>query len=250
MEITSVIGPILGVVTILATAKLKHLEFSALMTWAGTTIIIGGTSAALFVGYSMKDFIFSCKAVGLFLSGPKNDYHTLIDEIERLATLARKDGFLALEKEIEGLGDPLLGRGIRMLVDNTEPEVIQDVLEEEIEHMFEEEEVSVKFYEDMGAFSPTVGIIGAVLGLMMVMANLNNPDMIGPGIAAAFTATVLGVGVANLFALPAAKKLKRFYMEKKMYRQIVATGVMGIAQSHPPKVLVERLRSMAGIEGE
>lgn len=250
MEITSIVGPILGVVTILLTAKLKHLEWSALVTWAGTTIIVLGTSACLVVGYQMKDLKFALKSLGLYMNGPKNDYGSLIDEIERLATSARKDGFLALEKEIEGLSDPLLQKGIRMLVDNTEPEVIQQVLEEEIEHLFEEEEIAVKFYEDMGAFSPTVGIIGAVLGLMMVMANLNNPDMIGPGIAAAFTATILGVALANMFALPAAKKLKRFLQEKKMFRILISTGVMGIAQSHPPKVLVERLKSMAGLEGE
>ena len=241
MEITSIIGPIMSLATIFLTAKLKHLELAALFTWAGSTIIGLGTMAALTVGYPLKDLIFSFKQLGLFLSGPAHNAEGLISEIEKLAQLARKDGFLALEKEIEKLEDPFLAKGVRMLVDNTEPDQIQEVLEGEIDLQFEEEEVACKFFEDMGAFSPTVGIIGAVLGLMMVMANLNDPDKIGPGIAAAFTATIWGVAVANLFALPVAKKLKRYANHNKSFREAAAIGVLGIAHSVAPRVLKERI---------
>jgi chemotaxis protein MotA len=250
VEITSVVGPVLSVLTLVITAKLKHLELSALFTWAGSTIIGLGTSAALVNGYTKEDIIYSLKAMNLFLKGPDMDKEGLVAEIQNLAQLARKDGFLALEKQLEGLSDEFLKKGVQMLVDNTEPSTIQEVLEGEIALLFEEEEIAVKFYEDMGAFSPTVGIIGAVLGLMMVMQNLSNPDAIGPGIAAAFTATIWGVAVANLFALPAAKKLKRFCLMKKLFREVAAVGVLGIAHSHPPKALVERIRSMLGLEAE
>jgi chemotaxis protein MotA len=123
-------------------------------------------------------------------------------------------------------------------------------LESEIELKYEEDEVAVKFYEDMGAFSPTVGIIGAVLGLMAVMANLDKPDQIGPGIQAAFTATVWGVAVANLYALPIAKKLKRFAQQTKLSREVACIGVLGIAHSHSPKVLKDRIMSMLELEHE
>lgn len=114
--------------------------------------------------------------------------------------------------------------------------------------LYEEAEIAVKFYEDMGAFAPTIGILGAVLGLMMVMANLTNPDQIGPGIAAAFTATIYGVALANLYALPIAKKLKNMLHEQKTFREVAAIGVLGIAHSHSPKVLVERLKGILHVE--
>ncbi len=250
MEITSVVGPILGTITIFLTAYFKHLPPSALFTKAGNTIIFLGTASVLLVAYTAKDIKFALKSLGTFLKGPQVDKQGLVDSIDRLAQLARKEGFLALEKEIEKLEDKFLAKGVRMLVDNTEPHTIQEVLESEIELKYEEDEVAVKFYEDMGAFSPTVGIIGAVLGLMAVMANLDKPDQIGPGIQAAFTATVWGVAVANLYSLPAAKKLKRFAQQTKLAREVACIGVLGIAHSHAPKVLKDRIMSMLELEHE
>jgi chemotaxis protein MotA len=250
VEITSVVGPILGLVTVFLTAHLKHLPPQALFTAAGNTIIFLGTASTLIVGYTLKDIKFCLGSMKLYLKGPQVDGAALVEAVEKLAALARKDGFLALEKEIEKLEDPFLAKGVRMLVDNTEPHTIQEILESEIELKFEEEELAAKFFEDMGAFAPTVGIIGAVLGLMAVMANLDKPDQIGPGIQAAFTATVWGVAVANLFALPAGKKLKRMCQIVKLHREVAMIGVLGIAHSHAPKVLVERLRNMLELEHE
>ncbi len=250
MEITSVIGPILGLATVFVVAAMKGLPPQALFTTAGVTIIFLGTASTLVVGYTAKDIKFCLGSMKLFMKGPQLDGAALVEAIEKLAALARKDGFLALEKEIDKLEDPFLAKGVRMLVDNTEPHTIQEILEAEIELKFEEEELAAKFYEDMGAFSPTVGIIGAVLGLMAVMANLQNPEKIGPGISAAFTATVWGVALANLFALPAGKKLKRMCQIVKLHREVAMIGVLGIAHSHAPKVLVERLRNMLDLEHE
>jgi chemotaxis protein MotA len=246
MELTSIIGPVLGIVAVLGTAAIKGLEIKAL--WGGSALMIVGlgTISAVMIAYPMKDVIFSLKSLGFFLKGPGHGSDAIITEVEKLSTLARKDGFLALEKEIDKLDNEFLRKGIRMLVDNTDPAVIQESLEDEIAMLYEEEEIAAKFYEDMGAFSPTVGIIGAVLGLMVVMANLNQPEKIGPGIATAFIATIYGVAIANLFALPAGKKIKRFCHHKKVEREIAAVGVAGIAQNIPTKALIERLRGKAG----
>jgi chemotaxis protein MotA len=246
VELTSIIGPVLGIVAVFGTAALKGLNPMAL--WGGSALMIVGvgTAAAVVVGYPMKDLIFAFKSLGLFLKGPGHNTDALIADVERLAQVARKDGFLALEKEVDKVADDVLRKGIRMLVDNTDPNVIQDVLDGEIAHLYEEEEIAAKFWEDVGAFAPTVGIIGAVLGLMVVMANLQDQSKIGPGIATAFIATIYGVALANLFALPAGKKLKRFCHHKKIEREIAAVGVMGIANSVSPKVLVERMKGMAG----
>lgn len=246
MEISSILGPLLGIGAVLGTALIKHVPLSSLWGVSALCIVGVGTIAAVMTGYPMKDFIFSFKSLGLYLNGPTDDAEKLISKIEELAQAARKDGFLALEKQIESIENAFLKKGIRMLVDNTDPAVIQEVLEGEIALMYEEEEIAGKFWEDVGAFSPTVGIIGAVLGLMVVMQNLQNPDQIGPGIAAAFIATIYGVAVANLFALPAGKKIKRMCHHKKVFREMAAIGVLGIAHSHSPKVIRERLEGMHG----
>ena len=246
MELTSIIGPVLGIVAVLGTAVIKGLPIMAL--WGGSAfMIVGlGTLAAVTVAYPMADMIHSFKSLGLYLKGPDINIEQLIADVERLAQLARKDWFLALEKEVANLPDHFLAKGIQMLVDNTEPHVIQEIIEGEIALLYEEEEIAAKFWEDVGAFSPTVGIIGAVLGLMVVMANLSNPDAIGPGIATAFIATIYGVAIANLFGLPCGKKIKRMCHHKKVAREMSMIGVLGIAQSHSPKVLAERLRGMHG----
>jgi chemotaxis protein MotA len=244
MEITSILGPVLGLVAVVGTSMLKGVPISSLIGGSAMMIVGVGTVAAVVVGYSMKDMMTAMKSLGLYLNGPGGNHEELIADVERLAQQARKDGFLALEKEVEKLTDPILKKGVQMLVDNTDPAVIQDVLESEIAILYEEEEIAAKFWEDAGAFSPTVGIIGAVLGLMVVMQNLDQPDKIGPGIATAFIATIYGVAFANLFALPAGKKLKRMCHHKKMFREIATVGVLGIAHSQPPKVLVERLKGM------
>jgi chemotaxis protein MotA len=245
MEITSILGPIVGVGAVIATALVKHVPISGLYGTSAVIIVGVGTIGAMLTGYTIKDTVFSLKSLGLYINGPGHNAEALIADVERLASLARKDGFLALEKEVDKVVDDILRKGIRMLVDNTDPTIIQDVLEAEIAMMYEEEELAAKYWEDVGAFAPTVGIIGAVLGLMVVMLNLQDQSKIGPGIAAAFIATIYGVAIANLFALPAGKKLKRFCHHKKTEREIAAVGVLGIANSVSPKVLVERMKGMA-----
>lgn len=246
MELSSIIGPILGIVAVVGTAAAKGVPISSLWGVSALIIVGVGTVGAVVNSYPLKDVIFSLKSIGFYLKGPAHNADALIGDVERLAQMARKDGFLALEKEVEKLENPILQKGVRMLVDNTDPAVIQEVLDGEIALLYEEEEIAAKFWEDVGAFSPAVGIIGAVLGLMVVMQNLSNPDAIGPGIATAFIATIYGVALANLFAMPMGKKIKRMCHHQKMFREMAAIGVIGIAQSQSPKVLVERLRGMAG----
>lgn len=246
MELTSLIGPLIGCVAVIGTALLKGLTIPALWGGSAFMIVFLGSFAAVTVAYPMKDLVFSLKSLGLFLNGPKLDVHGTITTIERLAQLARKDGVLALEKEIDKLDDEFMKKGIEMVSMNMEAIVIENSLYAEIDMMYEEEEIAAKFWEDMGAFAPTIGIMGAVLGLMVVMLNLDNPPAIGPGIKTAFIATLYGVGLANLFALPAGKKIKRMCHHKKVYRELIAVGVLGIAQGTSPKVLVERLNGMGG----
>ena len=142
MELSSIIGPVMGIAAVIGTAMIKHVPLESLWGVSALCIVGLGTLGAVMTAYPMKDFIFSFKSLGLFLKGPAHDAESLIGDVERLAQLARKDGFLALEKEVEKLENPILQKGVRMLVDNTDPAVIQEVLEAEIAIAYEEEEIA------------------------------------------------------------------------------------------------------------
>lgn len=193
------------------------------------------------VAYPMADMIFAFKQVGTWLKNPPVDNNEILDTILDLAQTARKESILALEKKRESIKFEPLAKAIKLAVDGTDPAIIRDTIETEAHVVEEEAEVAVKFWEDFGAIAPTIGILGAVLGLIHVMENLDKPEMIGPGIAVAFVATLYGVGSANIFGIPIGKKLKRKAMIDKHARDMVAIGVDGILSGLNPKVIEEKL---------
>jgi chemotaxis protein MotA len=167
-------------------------------------------------------------------------------QIVELATVARRDGVLALEGKLAEVKDPFLKRSLGFLVDGVEASVARNALETEIEVEAEEQTAAAKLWEQFGGFAPTVGVLGAVLGLIHVMENLNDPGKLGPGIAVAFVATVYGVGSANLIALPLANKLKRKVALEKERKVLIAEGVLSIQEGLNPRILEEKLKAFAG----
>jgi chemotaxis protein MotA len=160
-----------------------------------------------------------------------------------LANVSRKQGLLALEGKLKGIGDPMFRKGVQMIVDGTDAKVIQSVLEVEVEHQEEEGVTAAKVWEAAGGYAPTVGILGAVLGLIHVMENLSDPSKLGGGIAVAFVATVYGVGAANLFFLPLANKMKLKLKRVTTARTMLIEGLVGLAQGENPRMLQEKLES-------
>jgi chemotaxis protein MotA len=176
----------------------------------------------------------------------KQDWAGLMDQIIDLAGVARRDGVLALEQKLGTIKDPFLKRAVGFIVDGVDAAVARDALETEIQHAFEEGTVAAKVWESAGGYSPTVGILGAVLGLIHVMENLADPSKLGSGIATAFVATVYGVGVANLLFLPMANKIKRKLGLERELQTMVAEGILSIQAGLNPRVLEEKLRAYAG----
>jgi chemotaxis protein MotA len=162
--------------------------------------------------------------------------------------MARRDGVLALEGQLPNIDDPFLRRALQFAVDGVDADVTRDSLETAIDAEFQERAVGAKVWETMGGFAPTVGIIGAVLGLIHVMENLSDPSKLGGGIATAFVATVYGVGAANLLFLPIATKLKRKLTMEKERKTIIAEGVLSIQEGMNPRILEEKLRAFTGEE--
>ncbi len=241
MDLTSIIGPILAIGSILLGLFLEGGHMSSIVAPTGALIVFGGAFGAILVAYPMPDVIYALKAINIFMKNPPSNPDSILADIVDLAQTARKESILALEKKRDSIKFAPLATAIRLAVDGTDPNIIRDTLETEAHLTFEEAEVGVKFWEDMGAIAPTIGILGAVLGLIHVMENLDKPDLIGPGIAIAFCATLYGVGAANIFFIPIGKKIKRKAVLEGHARLMVQIGVEGILSGLNPKVIEEKL---------
>ncbi len=253
MDLSSLLGPIVAFGMIILGMVLKHataLIVEIAVSPPSVAIVFGGTAGALMIAYPLADYISSLKAVTIFLKAPAANREEILTQIIDLAQTARKESILALEKKRDGLSYGPLKKAVKLAVDGTDPVVLTDTLESELHYHHEESEVAVKFWEDVGAFAPTVGILGAVIGLMKVMKSLDKPEEIGPGIAVAFVATFYGVATATMVGLPIAKKLKRKAQLDHYAFTMVIVGMQGILAGLNPKVIEEKLRIYAGVHGD
>lgn len=249
MDKTALPGIVFSVAMILGGQVLEGGHPGSLVQLTAFMIVIGGAFGACLVSSPMDEVIGAFKMLGRAFGDKKSDIPQMMAQIIELATVARRDGVLALESKLAEVKDPFLKRSLGFLVDGVEASVARTALETEIEVEAEEHVAIAKFWENMGAFAPTVGVLGAVLGLIHVMENLNDPSKLGPGIATAFVATVYGVGFANLVFLPLGNKLKRKITLSKERKVMIAEGVLSIQEGLNPRILEEKLRSFAGSHG-
>jgi len=246
MDITSIGGIVFAIACILGGQAIEGGHASSLAQLTAAIIVIGGTIGACAVAYPMPDFLRGLKMGKLAFVNKKSDVHELIKQIVELAAVARREGVLALEQKLTEIKEPFLKRAVGFLVDGVDAAIARDALETEIHHEFDTATVAAKVWESAGGFAPTVGILGAVLGLIHVMENLSDPSKLGGGIATAFVATVYGVGISNLLFLPVANKLKRKLALEKDRKTLIAEGVLSIQAGLNPRVLEEKLGSYAG----
>lgn len=241
MDILTLIGLVLAVVAIAGGAVLKGSGIMALWNAAAFLIVIVGTVAAILVHTPMPQFKRALGIVKWIVKPPTSDPKATIERVVEWSNVARRQGLLGLEAQVEEQTDPFLRKGLQMLVDGLEPEAIRQMLEIDLGTEETTDNNAAKVYEGMGIYAPTLGIIGAVLGLMAVMQNLADPSKLGAGIAAAFTATIYGIGAANLFFLPMASKLKGIVAHRSSQREMVIEGLVAIAQGENPRNIEARL---------
>jgi len=246
MDLTTIGGIVLAVGLILLGQALEGGHVGSILQATAALIVFGGTIGATMVAFPTKDFVRGLKMARLAFGNPRHDLGALTARIVEFASVARRDGVLALEGRLPEIEDPFLRRALQFAVDGVDGEVTRDSLETAIEAEFQENAVGAKVWESMGGYAPTIGILGAVLGLIHVMENLNDPSKLGGGIATAFVATVYGVGSANILFLPMANKLKRKLTLEKERKTIIAEGVLSIQEGLNPRVLEEKLRAFTG----
>jgi chemotaxis protein MotA len=213
----------------------------ALWNPAAFVIVFFGTFAALLVQNQGKVLKHALSMMSMIYKPPGHQPDDLISRIVGWSEITRRQGLLGLEPQIETESDPFIGKGLQLLVDGGEPEAIRSVLEVDLETREAIDMAGAKVYENAGIYSPTLGIIGAVLGLMAVMQNLADPSKLGHGIAAAFVATIYGIGLANLFFLPVANKLKVAIAGLSESREMVIEGMISIAQGENPRAIESKL---------
>jgi len=225
-----------------------HLE--SLIGIPAFIIVIGGTVGAVIVQFPLPMCSAAIKAGIKLMKAPKQDPQKMVDEIVNLAQLARKDGVLGLEKVAGNASHPLLKKGVLMAVDGCDSEVIRSTLQTVIDQEGEHAENNAKVFEAGGGYSPTIGIIGAVLGLIHVMGNLSDIAAVGSGIAAAFVATIYGVAAANIVFLPTAGRIKMRHQEEARQMELILEGILAIQAGLNPKIVKERLAAYVPAHGK
>lgn len=241
MDRLSLIGFFLALAALVGGSILKGAGLAALWSPAAFVIVIVGTIAAILVHTAPSVLKRAFKIASWVIRPPVANRPARLEEIVEWSNLARRQGLLGLEAVVEQQSDPFVRKGLQLLVDGVEPESIRNIMEIDVSAQEERDMAAAKVYEAMGIYSPTMGIVGAVLGLIAVMKNLDDPSKLGHGISAAFTATIYGIGIANLLLLPMANKLKTVIGEQTGDRHMLIDGIIAIAQGENPRNIETQL---------
>ena len=243
MDIFAVIGMFLGIAFILTGQAMEGGNIGQLLQITAAFIVLGGTCGAVVLSFPPKILISAIKILKDVFMPPKSDFEALITEIGGFATKARKEGIIALEKEANNASDSLLTLGLGAVADGTDPTLVREMMENQIEQLENYVHNAAKVFESFGGYSPTLGIIGAVLGLIQVMQNLSDPSKLGAGIAVAFVATIYGLFAANLVMIPLGTRIKFIYQDVLLYKNMILEGVLSIQAGESPVLIERKLRS-------
>ena len=246
MDVLSLIGIIMAFVAIIGGNYLEGGHLGALANGPAALIVLGGTVGAALLQSPMSAFKRAMQTVVWILFPPHIDLAGGIDRVVNWSLTARKEGLLGLEGVADSEPDNYARKGLQLLVDGMEPEVIRSILEVDFLTQESRDIEAAKVFESMGGYAPTIGIIGAVMGLIHVMGNLADPGQLGSGIAVAFVATIYGVASANLVLLPVASKLKSIARRQALYREMLLEGILSIAEGENPRSIELKLQGFMG----
>jgi len=242
MDILSFLGVILGFAAILGGNYMEGGHLDSLFNGPAAVIVIGGTFAAILLQTPFQTLKHGLAMMRWVFAPPYVSLQDGIDLVVGWSMRARKEGLLGLESAVSKETDTFAEKGLQLLVDGSEPEVIRNVLELELISKEQHDLNAAKIYDGMGGYSPTIGIIGAVMGLIHVMSNLADPSSLGSGIATAFVATIYGVAFANLLFFPIGAKLKAVVQRQSQYREMLIEGLVSISEGENPRSIELKLK--------
>jgi chemotaxis protein MotA len=241
MKASSAIGLIVGCVGIALGATMEGSQVMAVLNPSAMLIVLVGTLGATITGTSFESIKAIPKLFKKAFSPDVLDLNARVTELVRYAEQARRDGLLALDEQLAGVEDPYTRKGLQLVVDGTDPDLVADVLEAENDAMRKRHAAATQPFEKAGGYAPTMGIIGTVFGLVHVLSNLSKPETLGPSISAAFIATLLGISSANIVYLPIAARLKQLSQEELHFRAMTLEGILAIQAGDNPRVVQEKL---------
>lgn len=245
MDLATLIGLVVGVIMILF-GIISGAGVSALGNFfdlPSVIITIGGSLTSLITGFTVSEFIAGFKGAGIAFKDPKIDNGAVIKQIIDLSNVARKEGLLALEEVAGNLEDEFMKKGILLIVDGTEPELVRGILETELVNMDDRHRAMAGFFETWASFGPAWGMIGTLIGLVNMLQNLSDFNAIGPSMAVALLTTLYGSVIANWFCTPIASKMKNINSKEYQMREIVIEGLLSIQAGENPRVIEEKLKS-------
>jgi len=242
VDIATVIGIVMGMALIVIAIILGGSP-GAYMDPISIVIVIGGSITSVFAAFPLKNILAMPKIIlkTVFVKNPNPN--ELITELVGYAEVARRDGILSLENHTEEMSDDFIVQGIRMAVDGTDPELIKQIMDTDLENLMERHRVGKSILDAMGKYAPAFGMIGTLVGLVAMLANMDDPSKIGAGMAAALLTTLYGAIMANVLFLPLADKLAIYDAEEMLLKSIIIEGVMSIQSGDNPRVVEQKLRT-------
>lgn len=244
MSIFTGISLIMGFVCIILGFIVEGGSPGDLLSKSAALIVFGGTLAALCISFSEKDILKFPKVFKVAFKKVNNNYDDIINFFIDIIQKTRKNGLLAMENEIDAIEDPFIKSGLQMVVDGIDEEQVRNILEAEVFEMSRRHKVGADMFEYAGGFSPTMGIVGTVTGLVNILGNLTDASALGPKIAAAFIATLYGIGFANLFWLPIANKLRQINLAEVKRKELIIESICSVQEGLNPYLLKKKLYSL------
>ncbi|OPA76099.1 motility protein A [Paenibacillus selenitireducens] len=248
MDMTTIFGLLAGLAALIGGFLLEGGQFGGLLKLTAALIVFGGTFAAVIISFPLSRLRTIPQALKFAFTKPEYHQNELMDELTEFASITRRHGLLAIEKRVSAHPNEFLREGLLMTIDGTDPQLIRQILELEMDVAEQKHENHAKMFESAGGYAPTMGIIGTVMGLIHVLGNLTDPSTLGASIAIAFTATLYGVVSANLIYLPIASKIQTRSQDELQHMEFIMQGILAIQAGEHPHVVRRKLNSMLLVE--
>lgn len=243
MDIVTILGLLAGLAALVGGFLWEGGEITGLFQLTAALIVFGGTFAAVVISFPSARLKTIPQAIRYAFNRPENDFEELVEDIVEMAHISRREGVLALERKSQDHPNVFLSEGMQMVVDGTEPALVKQILEIEMDRAEMKHDGYAKLFESAGGYAPTMGIVGTVMGLIHVLGSLSNPTELGPSIAVAFIATLYGVASANLIFLPIASKIKSRSADEIQNMELLLQGILAIQNGEHPQIVRKKITS-------